>query len=261
MTFPFEALTSLSGTNITAKISLQLRFQGSFTVLWFGGQCLLLSASSFEQLPQLIQINAAFIWLQLCLPTFKFVCGGKTPSTTFQNMNWKLGARCEQLQSHHSEDTHSCGWPSAPASSWQTPSPGSSGQWCWLWPGGTPLLVLSVLCGDSGPELAGLPVGSWEMTEASNMDSMRYVQETAAVDLSSAPTQSLSKMMTVSAAVRLIPSPPARVLNRKMNTSGSLENLAIFQRPRTTRMTQQSTRRGSLGAKHLWSWENIAPSS
>lgn len=173
MTFPFEALTSLSGTNITAKISLQLRFQGSFTVLWFGGQCLLLSASSFEQLPQLIQINAAFIWLQLCLPTFKFVCGGKTPSTTFQNMNWKLGARCEQLQSHHSEDTHSCGWPSAPASSWQTPSPGSSGRWCWLWPGGTPLLVLSVLCGDSGPELAGLPVGSWEMTEASNMDSMR----------------------------------------------------------------------------------------
>lgn len=87
MTFPFEALTSLSGTNITAKISLQLRFQGSFTVLWFGGQCLLLSASSFEQLPQLIQINAAFIWLQLCLPTFKFVCGGKTPSTTFQNIS------------------------------------------------------------------------------------------------------------------------------------------------------------------------------
>lgn len=42
-----------------------------------------------------------------------------------------------------------------------------------------------------------------------------------------APTQSLSKMMTVSAAVRLIPSPPALVLNRKRNTSGSSENLAI----------------------------------
>lgn len=93
MTFPFEALTSLSGTNITAKISLQLRFQGSFTMLWFGGQCLLLSASSFEQLPQLIQINAAFIWLQLCLPTFKSVCGGKTPSTTFQHNELKTGCK------------------------------------------------------------------------------------------------------------------------------------------------------------------------
>lgn len=47
------------------------------------------------------------------------------------------------------------------------------------------------------------------------------------VDSSWWPTQSLSKIMTVSAAVRLIPSPPALVLRRKMKTSGSLENLAI----------------------------------
>lgn len=40
-------------------------------------------------------------------------------------------------------------------------------------------------------------------------------------------TQSLSKMITVSAAVRLIPSPPALVLNRNRNTWGSLENFVI----------------------------------
>mmetsp|Transcript_59220 Transcript_59220/g.86684 ORF Transcript_59220/g.86684 Transcript_59220/m.86684 type:complete len:206 (-) Transcript_59220:239-856(-) len=39
--------------------------------------------------------------------------------------------------------------------------------------------------------------------------------------------QSESKMITVSAAVRLMPTPPARVLSRKTNESGSRLNLSI----------------------------------
>lgn len=46
-------------------------------------------------------------------------------------------------------------------------------------------------------------------------------------------TQSLSKMMTVSAAVRLMPSPPALVLSRNRNTCGSLENLVICKGKKT----------------------------
>ena len=41
-------------------------------------------------------------------------------------------------------------------------------------------------------------------------------------------TQSLSKMTTVSAAVKLTPRPPALVLTRKTNISGSLLNLSIW---------------------------------
>lgn len=41
------------------------------------------------------------------------------------------------------------------------------------------------------------------------------------------PTQSESYMMTVSAAVKLIPSPPALVLSRKTHTSGSSWNSLI----------------------------------
>ena len=41
-------------------------------------------------------------------------------------------------------------------------------------------------------------------------------------------TQSLSKMITVSAAVRLIPRPPARVLKRNKNTSGSSLKCSIW---------------------------------
>ena len=42
------------------------------------------------------------------------------------------------------------------------------------------------------------------------------------------PTQSLSKMMTVSAEVRLMPRPPALVLSRNKKTSGSEANLVIW---------------------------------
>ena len=41
------------------------------------GELLLLGASGFEQLHQLIQINAAFTLVQFCPPTFKLIYGGE----------------------------------------------------------------------------------------------------------------------------------------------------------------------------------------
>lgn len=38
---------------------------------------LLLSASGFEQVPQLVQINAAFTLVQLCLPAFELIYGAE----------------------------------------------------------------------------------------------------------------------------------------------------------------------------------------
>lgn len=62
-------------------------------------------------------------------------------------------------------------------------------------------------------------------------------------------TQSLSKMMTVSAAVRLMPRPPALVLSRKTNTSGSLENFLIYRR-RRARSGSASATSESSGCMH-----------
>lgn len=57
------------------------------------------------------------------------------------------------------------------------------------------------------------------------MSNLRYVK-THNMDWGE-HTQSLSNMTTVSAAVRLIPRPPALVLRRKRKTSGSEENFFI----------------------------------
>ncbi len=80
ITFPLDPFTSLSGTKVTAKcystpssdppLSKHLNdgVEDAFS---------LLGASGFEQLHQLIQINATFTLVQLCLPTFELICGGK----------------------------------------------------------------------------------------------------------------------------------------------------------------------------------------
>lgn len=167
---------------------------------------LLLGASGFEQLHQLIQINAAFSLVQVGPPTFELICGDKKQKTHPQILSFGYWLalpdsevhkghrfiredkrRWDKIILHSSHDgdiyeaskhftakqwhyyhfgglwwgsTHSCGWPSAPASSWLRLSPGSSGRWCLLWPDGTPPLVWFVRSDDSGPEPAGLPGGS-----------------------------------------------------------------------------------------------------
>lgn len=55
-------------------------------------------------------------------------------------------------------------------------------------------------------------------------------------------TQSLSKMMTVSAAVRLMPRPPALVLSRNRNTSGSLEKFVICKEKNSREATRHQGR-------------------
>lgn len=69
VTHPFQSTSS-----VPTNLHFSCIFSKHLNVL-VADDFLLLSASSFKQLHQLIQINAAFTLVQLCSPTFELICG------------------------------------------------------------------------------------------------------------------------------------------------------------------------------------------